>query len=215
MTEDALVAKLTTKQAIVWFEAKGALRGGAGHQEDADSRVDVAESGQRFYPKDTLAAQVLGIAGIDNQGLEGLESYYDNVLRGIRGQIVAERDAGGREIPEGQHLYVPPSDGNSLVLSIDEVIQYICERELDRAIADTGAKSATAVAMDPNTGEVLAMAARPSFDPNAYAVPPVVERNTAVCDIFEPGSTFQVITAAAALTKASSLHRASSMTQDT
>ncbi len=200
MTEDALVAKLTTKQAIVWLKRKAPYEAAQAIKKMQIPGVDVAESGQRFYPKDTLAAQVLGIAGIDNQGLEGLESYYDNVLRGIRGQIVAERDAGGREIPEGQHLYVPPSDGNSLVLSIDEVIQYICERELDRAIADTGAKSATAVAMDPNTGEVLAMATRPSFDPNAYAAyRPSLRRNTAVCDIFEPGSTFKVITAAAAL----------------
>jgi stage V sporulation protein D (sporulation-specific penicillin-binding protein) len=200
MTEDALVTKLTTQQAIVWLKRKVPYEAAQAVKKLKIPGVNVAESGQRFYPKDTLAAQVLGIAGIDNQGLEGLERYYDDVLRGVRGQIVAERDAAGREIPEGQHLYIPPTDGNSLVLCIDEVIQYVCERELDRAIADTGSKSATAIAMDPITGEVLAMAMRPSFDPNAYSkYSTALRRNTAVCDIFEPGSTFKVVTAAAAL----------------
>ena len=200
MTEGELIQKLTTNQSIVWLKRKVPYDTAQSVKRMGLAGVNVAESGQRFYPKDTLAAQVIGIAGIDNQGLEGLEVFYDTELRGVRGQIIAERDASGREIPEGQQLFVPPSDGNSIVLAIDEVIQYICERELDRAIADTGSSRAIAVAMNPFTGEVLAMAVRPSYDPNAYSqFNTALRRNAAVCDIYEPGSTFKVFTAAAAL----------------
>lgn len=200
MGEDALLAKLTATQQTVWLKRK------VDHEAAMEVRrlslpgIAVAESGQRFYPKDTLAAHVIGIAGIDNQGLEGLEQYYDAELRGVRGQIVAERDATGREIPEGRHSYVPPTDGNSLVLTIDEVIQYICERELEIAIAETGSTRGLILAMDPKTGEILAMAMRPTFNPNSYGkYPSEFRRNFIVSDMLEPGSTFKVITAAAAL----------------
>lgn len=200
ISEDELVAKLTAAQSVVWLKRKAPFEAAQQVRKLNLAGIGVAESGQRFYPNDSLAAQVLGIAGIDNQGLEGIELSYDEELRGARGQIVAERDATGREIPEGQHSYVPPSDGMSLALTIDEVIQYICERELDRAIKDTGSVRATAIAMDPMTGEVLAMAMRPSFNPNSYSqYPTSLRRNAAVSDIFEPGSTFKVVTAAAAL----------------
>ncbi len=113
---------------------------------------------------------------------------------------MAERDAAGREIPEGRHSYVAPTDGRSLVLTIDEVIQYICERELEMAMAETGSARGLVLAMEPKTGEILAMAMRPTFNPNSYGdYPDSRRRNFTVCDMLEPGSTFKVVTAAAAL----------------
>ncbi len=200
MGQDTLLAKLTTRQQTVWLKRKVEHDVAARIKEMSAPGIGVAESGQRFYPRDTLAAQVIGIAGIDNQGLEGLEQLYDSELRGVRGQIVAERDATGKEIPEGEHSYAPAKDGNSIVLTIDEVIQYICERELERAIADTRSEKGIILAMDPKTGEVLAMAMRPTFNPNDYGrYPSSLRRNIAVCDMLEPGSTFKVVTSAAAL----------------
>ncbi len=200
MAEDALLVKLTAAQQTVWLARKAEHDAAVRIKEMSIPGIGVAESGQRFYPRDTLAAQVIGISGIDNQGLEGLEKMYDSELRGVRGQIVAERDATGKEIPEGEHSYAPAKDGNSIVLTIDEVIQYICERELERAIAETQSEKGIILAMDPKTGEVLAMAMRPTFNPNDYGrYPSSLRRNTAVCDMLEPGSTFKVVTSAAAL----------------
>lgn len=163
--------------------------------------ISVAMESQRFYPNSTLAAHVLGFAGIDNQGLEGLEVVYDDVLRGKPGSIDIEFDAAGREIPQAVHRYVPPEDGNNLVLTIDESIQYIAERELDLVMDSTvSPESATIIVMDPRNGEILAMASRPTFDPNNFKDYPASSwRNIAVSNSYEPGSTFKIVTAAAAL----------------
>ncbi|KUO52488.1 MAG: stage V sporulation protein D [Desulfitibacter sp. BRH_c19] len=163
--------------------------------------INVAEESQRFYPNDHLAAHVLGFAGIDNQGLEGIEVIYDEELNGKRGAIVVEYDAAGREIPHAMHQYIPPEDGNSLVLTIDETIQFIAERELDTLMASTSnPKSATIIVMDPQSGEILALASRPTYDPNNYSQYPQENwRNIAVSNSYEPGSTFKVVTTSAVL----------------
>jgi len=162
--------------------------------------IGFAERGQRFYPKDTLAAHVLGIVGIDNQGLEGIEVWYDSFLRGTRGQVRSERDATGKEIPGGVTEFIPPVDGNDLYLTIDEVIQYIVERELDKGMAELKAKRGMILAMDPKTGAVLAMASRPAYNPNRYfEEPDSLRRNPIVSDTYEPGSTFKIVTASASL----------------
>ena len=163
--------------------------------------INVAEESQRFYPNDHLAAHVLGFAGIDNQGLEGIEVVYDEELKGKRGAIVIEFDAAGREIPHAMHNYKPPVDGHNLVLTIDETIQFIAERELDLLMnSPTNPKSATIVVMDPQSGEILALASRPTYDPNFFNKYPQENwRNIAVSNSYEPGSTFKVITTAAVL----------------
>lgn len=162
--------------------------------------IDFAEKSQRFYPKDNLAAHVLGISGIDNTGLEGIDKYYDKELGGEPGRIVIEYDAKGREIPQAMHMYIPPVDGKNLVLTIDETIQYIAERELDKVYQERQPKSASIIVMDPNTGEILALACRPDFNPNDYAsFPAANRRNIAACNAYEPGSVFKIVTAAAAL----------------
>ncbi|MDI7246882.1 MAG: stage V sporulation protein D [Bacillota bacterium] len=196
----AIRNKLIQKAATVWIDRRVDPEKAAAIRKLNLPGIGFTERGQRFYPKDRLAAHVLGIAGIDNQGLEGVEVQYDSFLRGTRGQIVSERDATGKEIPGGVSKFIPPVDGNDLYLSIDEVIQYIVERELDRGMAETKAKRGMILAMDPKTGAVLAMAARPTYNPNRYyEYPESARRNIVVSDAYEPGSTFKIVTAAAAM----------------
>ena len=162
--------------------------------------IYLVERPQRYYPNGTLAAHVLGITGIDNQGLEGLEYYYDEYLRGTPGRLAAEADAAARLIPGGDAAYQPPIDGYDLVLALDSVIQHIAESEIRRAVEDTGSERGIVLVMNPRTGEILASAVYPCFDPNNYSAYSLeTRRNVVVTDQFEPGSTFKVITAGAAL----------------
>jgi len=162
--------------------------------------IDFKIETNRVYPNGNLASHILGFVGIDNQGLGGIELVYEELLRGTPGEV--QSPSRGRSSPLGNRSpeYSPPTDGNSIVLTIDEVVQHILERELDVAMTRHQAKAALAVAMNPKTGEILGMANRPDFDPNTYnRFSENLWRNTAVSDSFEPGSTFKVVTAAAAL----------------
>jgi cell division protein FtsI (penicillin-binding protein 3) len=160
--------------------------------------IGFVRESRRYYPKRALAAHVLGACGVDNQGLDGLEFLYDRAIQGTPGRILALRDGrGGRVFDRSR---VDPIVGDGLALTIDEVIQYAAERELDAVMQDTGADGATVVVLRPRTGEVLALASRPTFDPNNYpAADDAARRDRAVTDYYEPGSTFKVVTAAAAL----------------
>ncbi|NLY10818.1 MAG: PASTA domain-containing protein [Firmicutes bacterium] len=162
--------------------------------------IGVVENPERFYPYGSVAPQVLGIVGIDNQGLEGIELYYDDILRGTPGKTVFERDAAGREIPGGIQEYIPGEDGSDIVLTIDYYIQQIAQREVERAARETGSRLAVIIIMDPSTGEILANAIYPSFDLLNYQDYPLENRrNISVTDTYEPGSTFKAVTAAVAL----------------
>ncbi|MGI6435348.1 MAG: stage V sporulation protein D [Syntrophomonadaceae bacterium] len=162
--------------------------------------IGLTEESRRYYPKGSLAAHVLGISGVDNTGLEGIDYYYNDLVGGAKGRIVIEHDAANRPIPEAMHQYVPPVDGANLILTIDETIQYIVERELDKVFNDRQAKSAAAIVMDPNTGEILALANRPTFNPNNFNdFPASNRRNWAISNAYEPGSTMKITTAAMAL----------------
>jgi len=155
---------------------------------------------KRFYPERNLASHILGFVGIDSQGLDGIELKYDKYLKGTPGRIVSETDAMSRELPFGVDKYIPPQDGYDLQLTIDKVIQHIAERELEKALIEHSAKRGTIIVMDPKSGEILAMANKPDYDPNEYQKYPQSQwRNSAVSDAYEPGSTFKVITASAAL----------------
>ncbi len=160
--------------------------------------IGFVRESRRYYPKRTLAAHLVGACGMDNQGLDGLEFMYDGAIRGTPGHLVALRDGrGGRVLDHDQK---DPTPGLGLSLTVDEVIQYIVERALDDVMATTGADGATVAVLRPQTGEVLALASRPTFDPNDYAAArESVRRNRATTDYYEPGSTFKVVTAAAAL----------------
>ncbi|WP_203362223.1 stage V sporulation protein D [Bacillus sp. REN10] len=163
--------------------------------------VYIAEDSKRHYPFGKSLAHVLGFAGIDNQGLMGLEAFYNKELNGQKGAMSFFSDAKGKRMPQMPDGYTPPSDGLDLKLTIDSKIQTIMERELDVAEAKYQPDGAIAIAMNPNNGEVLAMASRPSFYPEKFqeASPEVFNRNLPIWSTYEPGSTFKIITLAAAL----------------
>jgi len=201
MDYQTILTKITKNTSFEYIKRKADFEK-AKQIQDADlPGINIIEETQRFYPKEDLAAHLLGFAGIDNQGLEGIEISRDDELSGTAGSIVSEYDAKNREIPQTTQKYVAPSDGYDLVLTIDENIQYFCERELDKLIASTtNPKKASILVMDPNTGEILAMACRPTYDPNNYQdADQSALRNSAISDSYEPGSTFKIITAATAL----------------
>jgi len=152
---------------------------------------------QRYYPKKTIASHLLGFTNIDNKGIAGLELQYDTYLRGEVRNISVGTDARGNRLFNEVKEAV---SGNNLLLTIDERIQYIVERELSGAMKKWKAKAAVAIMMEPATGEILAMANRPNYDPNSAGTSKSYERrNRALTDLFEPGSTFKTMLAAAAL----------------
>jgi cell division protein FtsI (penicillin-binding protein 3) len=143
---------------------------------------------------------VLGFVGRDDRGLEGVELVHDKTLAGEAGLALVERDALGRDVTGQPTILKTPTPGSGLVLTLDATIQYLAERELEAAWRTTGAKGGMVLVMDPRTGEILAMAMRPTFNPNTYHLASAEQwRNRAVTDPFEPGSTFKAILAAAAL----------------
>ena len=158
--------------------------------------VDVA----RRYPSGSVAAQVLGFVDAEGNGVAGIEQQYDGLLRGHAGKIQLERDPQGRAIPQGRRSLEPAVPGTDLVLTIDQQLQYVTEQSLARAVREHKAKAGSVVVMSPRTGEILALANVPTFDPNRIArSKPDARKNRAIADVFEPGSTNKTITAAAAL----------------
>jgi len=154
----------------------------------------------RAYPAGPLAAQVIGIVGIDNAGLEGMELTYEEDLRGTPGQLVFERARDGKRIPQADFSRVEAETGTELVTSLDTEIQFFVERQIALTQAETGAHAVTAVVLDTETFEILAMASSPGFDPRALGdYPAENRRNRAVTDTYEPGSTQKLITVAAAI----------------
>ncbi|NGQ93713.1 stage V sporulation protein D [Brevibacillus sp. SYP-B805] len=161
----------------------------------------VTNDSERYYPHHSLAAHILGFTGIDNQGLTGLERIYDKYLAGTDGYITYPSDARGRLMPGGSEQYIPPIDGMDMVLTLDSKIQSFLERELDQAMVAYQPDDALAIAMDPNTGEILGMGSRPTYEPDKYRDYPqeVYNRNLPIWKTYEPGSTFKIVTLAAAL----------------
>ena len=155
---------------------------------------------KRVYPQGRLGAAVLGFVGTDGHGLAGLENSWDAELAGEDGRLTYEADAGGRQIPSGDSDADEQVPGVDVQLTVDRDIQFIAERAIRAKVNESGAESGTVVAMDPRTGEVLALATYPSFDPRDPTSAPEADRgNRAVTEIYEPGSTSKVMTMAAAL----------------
>ncbi|PYS82719.1 MAG: hypothetical protein DMF67_11945 [Acidobacteria bacterium] len=149
------------------------------------------EEQKRRYPNGALAAHVVGFVGLDDKGLAGVEQMYDAALTGEPGRLVVDTDAKRRAFESAGSA---PQDGRTLVLTIDQTVQYIVERELTAAVEKSQAKSGAAVVIDPRTGEILALANAPAFDPNdAAGVSADARRNAALQNIYEPGSTFKVV----------------------
>lgn len=220
MDVDTVYAKITKKQMSEkvkqWIsrEEANVLR-----QENL-SGISIVDDNKRYYPNGNFASHILGFTNIDNVGLTGIEKVYDNYLTGVPGKWQKMTDAANRQLPyDGERIY-EPTDGTSLVLTIDETIQYFAEKAASQALLDNKAKNVSIIIMEPKSGDILSMVNKPDFDLNnprepldeklkeEWATLPIDElekkwydlwRNFAVNDIYEPGSTFKLITAAAAL----------------
>ncbi len=146
----------------------------------------------RQYPQGKMAVHVLGFRDIDGKGQGGIEQSFDEIIRGTDGTRVLVRDARGRVIDVQESIAKAPRHGRTVVLTLDAVIQLYAERELDRIVHDWQPKHAGAIVLDPHTGEILAMASRPTFDPNdPIDVPPAAWKNFNIASVYEPGSTFK------------------------
>lgn len=198
--ERALEERLRRKKRFVWLARKV--------DDETAARVDMlslegiylTDEMKRFYPNAELLSHVLGFVGIDNDGLEGMELYADAFLRGKPGWRAIVRDGKRREILPFRSQDIPPVDGRDIILTIDAVIQNIAEVELDKAFREFNAKGGSCIVMRPGTGDILAMANVPPYNPNDVGASPMESRrNRAMTDMLEPGSTFKVITGAAAL----------------
>ncbi len=162
--------------------------------------VYVVKEAKRYYPNGNMLSHVLGYTGIDNQGLSGIELLYDDYLTGEDGAIKYYSDAKGNKLDMAE-VYTEPEAGLDVMLTIDYDIQVSIERELDNIVSSFSPDHALAVAMNPNTGEILAMSSRPNFDPNNYQKydEETLNRNLPIWMTYEPGSTFKIITTAAAV----------------
>ena len=186
-------------------------------QNGIDNGINIDEDTKRYYPYSNIASQIIGFCGSDNQGLDGIEAKYDEILAGKNGSIQKTTDAAGQEIGNGGEKYVNAIDGDDLVLSIDMNIQSVAEKYLEEACIDNKCTDGgSVIAMNPKTGDILAMANYPSYNLNTpYTIENSEEielepeakvaklqgmwRNKIISDTYEPGSVFKLITASAAL----------------
>jgi cell division protein FtsI (penicillin-binding protein 3) len=169
-------------------------------QRVADLNLDgigFLKESKRFYPNVELAAHLLGGVGVDNVGLGGIEYTFDSQIRGKNGTILIQTDARRHAFSRVER---PPTTGSTIELTIDEYLQHVAERELRNGVLENRAPGGSVIIMNPRTGEILAMANEPTFNPNAFPdFADNVRRNRAVQDLYEPGSTFKVVTASAAI----------------
>ena len=192
--------KLQSRRAFEWVQRKIPAREAEEIKALRLKGIHFIRENQRFYPNGSLAAQVIGFVGLDSKGLEGLELQYDPLLMGKSHVWTVERDARGRpimieEIPSNAEDHL-----RNIVLTLDKHIQYVVETELARAVERWNARGGFAIAMEPSTGKILAMASSPSFNPNQFLQSkPKAWRNRAISDVFEPGSVFKAFLAAAVL----------------
>ncbi|MBT8341351.1 MAG: penicillin-binding protein 2, partial [Desulfatitalea sp.] len=191
--------QLEQDRPFVWIKRQANPKEVAAVRQMRLAGIDFLPAHSRFYPNTTLAAQLLGFVGIDGQGLEGLEYYYKDQLKGSETQVTVLTDALGRGFDADRWAAVSQA-GNNLILTIDRHIQYICEQSLAEAVVAHRAQSGMALVMVPRTGELLAVAHYPFFNPNAFArFHRSTWRNRAIIDPFEPGSTMKIFSVAAAL----------------
>jgi cell division protein FtsI (penicillin-binding protein 3) len=194
---DSLTGRLRQKRAFV-FVRRRVTPVQARRVGELDLKgIGFIKEDRRFYPKKQLAAPLVGFVGVDNQGLAGIEAAYDSQISGAVGRLLYQTDARGRAF---SRLERSPTAGATVELTIDEYLQHIAERELRDAVARNRAEGGSIIIINPRTGEILAMANEPTFNPNAFAsAAEDHRRNRAVQDLYEPGSTFKVVTASAAL----------------
>lgn len=193
-----LTDRLYRKKSFIWLARKITPQQSEAIKKMKIKGLGLIRESKRCYPNGYLGAHILGFAGLDNNGLEGIELQYDAYLKGEPGWGMFLRDARQKRLDIWEKMYLP-RDGNDVVLTIDEVVQYIAERELEKAFKSSHSRSASIVVMDPYTGAILAMANRPTFDLGEHNLATLEQlRNRAICDMFEPGSVFKIVTLSAA-----------------
>lgn len=194
---ETILTKLNANSRFCWIDRKVAPQVAETVRGSKMKGIGLVNEVKRVYPKSNLASHLIGFVDIDNRGIEGLEQKYDKELTATGEKIVAYRDAKGNVLSKGGLKEIK---GNNIFLTIDEGLQYILEKNLDDAVRHWRASYATAIMMDPFTGEIMAMANSPSFNlNNPSVVKPQLRKNRAITDCYEPGSTFKIIVGAAAL----------------
>jgi cell division protein FtsI (penicillin-binding protein 3) len=200
VTARQIEAKLRGDGSFAWIARQLPLEVTAEARKLKLNGIYFLEAHRRSYPRATLASNVIGYAGLDGNGLGGIEHSFDEHVRGTPGKVTLLRDARRGVYLVGGDGANRPKDGHHVELTIDSVIQFIAERALQQAVAQYRATGGSVLVMDPNDGSILAMASAPTFDPNRFrSFSPVTWRNRNVQDVYEPGSTFKIVTAAAGL----------------
>lgn len=200
LTAREIQAKLDSENGFVWIARQVPLEVSAEVRKLQLSGVDFLEEHRRAYPRASLAASVIGYVGVDGTGLAGIEHSFDAHVRGRAGRVTVLKDARRGMYVVGGEGANRAVNGNDVVLTIDAVVQYIAERALAKAVSRYRAAAGTAIVMDPRDGAILAMVSLPSFDPNRFTeYHPTIWRNRNVQDIYEPGSTFKIVAASAAI----------------
>ncbi|MFH1189322.1 MAG: penicillin-binding transpeptidase domain-containing protein [Candidatus Omnitrophota bacterium] len=200
LDEKFVLERLSRDKGFVWIKRKITPQESAEIKKLKIKGIELIEESKRVYPDRSLACHLLGAVNIDNNGLEGVEYNYNNYLKGQSGWLISTQDAKRKLLALYDYEFIPPKNGMSLVLTIDEVIQSIAERELRKSYEKHNAKAASIVVMDPRTGAILALANLPNFDLNDLNNRQQESiRNRAVNDFFEPGSIFKVVTASGLL----------------
>ena len=200
MSREAVETKLNGSRNFVWLQRRMPPDLVQKIKELDIDGIGFVKETKRFYPNGEVAGHVIGFTGLDPDGLEGIELKYNSTILGSTGYLVTERDALGRDVAQKGTVVTKASKGENVTLTLDKNIQYITEKELAKAVTQSGAKGGMALVMEPQTGRVLAMANYPSFNPNAYfRYSPQDLRNKTIVDSFEPGSTFKVFLISSAL----------------
>jgi len=200
MSKEEILRRLESNNYFVWLKRQ--LSGEVANRVRSLGYRGLAfkEEEKRFYPKGSLAAHVIGFVGLDNIGLDGIERTYDPYMRGTFQELVSQKDRKGRDLTPREIGYDEFTRGYDVVLTIDEVIQHIAEKELQRACKKWQAKSGSVIIMNPKTGEILALANYPTYNLNqAFSTSDHCKRNRAIRDLYEPGSAFKIVTAAAVI----------------
>ncbi len=196
-TESAIAERLENGRSFAWVARRVKPQVAARVRALNMNGIYFQKEFQRFYPDNQIAAQVLGYVGLDDNGLGGLEQKFDARLHGVPGRVLTAMDARRHVLLSTEH---EPEPGQNLELTIDDNIQFMAEQALDHAMAKTQALSGTVVVQDVHTGQILALAIRPTFNPNDFRhTTPALLRDHAVSDVYEPGSVFKLITYSAAL----------------
>ena len=196
-SQEQIAARLNAGHSFAWIARRVTPQAAAAVKALNMKGVYFQKEFERFYPDNEIAAQVLGYVGVDDNGLGGLEEKFDSDLHGRPGLMYTAMDARRKVLGSTER---DPEPGRNLVLTIDENIQFMAERALDHAMDATKALNGTVVVQDVHTGQILALAVRPTFNPNQFRhTTPALLRDHAVSDVYEPGSTFKLVTYAAAM----------------